>query len=86
MGLPLPLTASTLPCQEVSSARGRAGQVERLANHDPRLSLEERYRNRDGYVVAVRNAAARAVKEGFLLQADADALIKQAAASNVLAP
>ena len=82
----MPLTASTLPCQEVSSARRRAGQVERLANHDPRLSLEERYRNRDGYVVAVRNAAARAVKEGFLLQADADALIKQAAASIVLAP
>ena len=61
-------------------------QAERLANHDPRLSLEERYRNRDGYVAAVRVAAERAVKEGFLLQGDADALFKQAAASNVLAP
>jgi hypothetical protein len=61
-------------------------QAERLANNDPRLSLEERYRNLDGYVAAVRATAARAVKEGFLLQSDADALIAQAAASRVLAP
>ena len=31
-------------------------------------------------------AAAKAVSEGFLLQADADRLIKQAADSNVLSP
>jgi hypothetical protein len=57
-----------------------------MANGDPRLSLEERYRTHDGYVEAVRAAAARAVSERFLLQADADALIAQAAASNVLRP
>lgn len=61
-------------------------EAERLASKDPRPSLAARYRNHEGYVVAVRAAAARAVKEGFLLQPDADALIAQAAASRVLVP
>ncbi len=61
-------------------------RAEREANKDPRLSLEERYRNHAGYVAAVRKAAARAMAEGFLLQADADALIAAAEASNVLNP
>jgi hypothetical protein len=61
-----------------------ATRAERMANGDPRLSLEERYRTHEGYVDAVRAAAAKAVSERFLLQADADALIAQAAASNVL--
>jgi hypothetical protein len=61
-------------------------KAERLAKGDPRLSLEERYKNHPGYVDAVKAAAARAVSQGFLLQNDADALIKQAAASNVLNP
>ena len=61
-------------------------KAERMATGDPRLSLEERYGNHAGYVTAVRNAAANAVAQGFLLQADADALIAQADASNVLNP
>src|SRR5437868_9347575 len=61
-------------------------KAERTANNDPRLSLEERYHDHAGYVDAVRAAAAKAVSEGFLLQADADRLVKQAADSNVLAP
>ena len=61
-------------------------RAERMANGDPRLSLEERYRTHEGYVDAVRTAAAKAVRERFLLQADADALIAQAAASSVLRP
>ena len=60
--------------------------AERLANGDARLSLEERYRTHDGYVEAVRAAAAKAVSERFLLQEDADALIAQASTSNVLRP
>ena len=40
----------------------------------------------DGYVEAVRKAAAKAISQGFLLQPDADALIARAAASNVLNP
>ena len=58
--------------------------AERQANGDPRLSLEERYRDHDGYVQAVVRAAERAVKEGFLLDADAAALIRAAQASAVL--
>ena len=61
-------------------------KAERLAKGDPRLSLEERYKTHAGYVEAVKAAAARAVAQGFLLQDDADALVKQAAASNVLNP
>jgi hypothetical protein len=64
-------------------ARTRA---ERLANGDPRLSLEERYGNHAGYVSAVTAAADSAMAQGFLLQADHDALIAAAEASNVLNP
>jgi hypothetical protein len=59
-------------------------KAERLANSDPRLSLEERYADHAGYVAAVRKAAANAVAQKFLLQKDADALIAAADASNVL--
>lgn len=61
-------------------------RAERLANGDSRQSLEERYVNHAGYVAAVQAAAAKAVAAGFLLQADADALIAQADASAVLNP
>jgi Alpha/beta hydrolase domain len=61
-------------------------RAERLANDDPRLSLQERYGNHAGYVAAVKAAAANALARGFLLQEDADALIAQAEASNVLNP
>jgi Alpha/beta hydrolase domain len=65
----------------VPFARTRA---ERLASGDPRLSLEERYGSHAGYVEAVKRAAANAVARGFLLPADADALIAAADASDVL--
>ena len=57
---------------------------ERKANDDPRLSLQERYNDHAGYVDAVTLAAAKAVKERFLLPEDATALINQARASSVL--
>ncbi len=57
---------------------------ERLSNGDPRLSLEERYANHDGYVAAVKKAADRAVKAQFLLNEDASLLIKAAEQSAVL--
>ena len=59
-------------------------QADRLANNDPRLSLSERYGSHAGYVAAVAKAAANAVARGFLLEADADALIAAAEASEVL--
>lgn len=58
--------------------------AERRANGDPRLSLEERYGTHDGYVAAVRKAADRALAAGFLLQDDAQRLVRQAAESQVL--
>lgn len=59
-------------------------KAERLASGDPRPSLEERYRAHEEYVQIVSKAASKLVQEGFLLQQDADAMIKQAEASNIL--
>ena len=58
--------------------------AERKAIGDPRLSLEERYRDHDGYVEAVRKATERAVKERFLLPEDAQKLVQDATQSRVL--
>jgi hypothetical protein len=59
-------------------------QAERTAKGDPRLSLEERYANHDGYVTAVRDAVRKLLREGLLLRPDALDYIRTAAASNVL--
>jgi len=59
-------------------------KAERLASGDPRLSLEERYTNHEGFVSAVRAAARQLVRERFLLQVDADGFINAAEASDVL--
>jgi Alpha/beta hydrolase domain len=59
-------------------------KAERLANGDPRLSLQELYGSHNGFVNAVKTAAQQLVAEGFLLKADADAAITAAEASNVL--
>lgn len=61
-------------------------KAERMASGDPRLSLEERYGTHKAYVDAVKAAAEKAVAERFLLRADADRLIAEAEASDVLAP
>lgn len=59
-------------------------KAERMASSDPRASLEERYGSHAGYVQAVQAAADKAIAEGFLLPADAKALVAAADASNVL--
>ena len=59
-------------------------KAQRLASGDPRLSLEERYGTQGGYVCAVKTAAAKAVKKRHLLQEDADTVIAQATARNIL--
>jgi len=53
---------------------------DRLATGDPRLSIEERYRDRQDYLRRFGLAANRLVKERLLLEADAEAMIEQAAA------
>jgi hypothetical protein len=59
-------------------------RAERMAIRDPRLSLEERYGNHDGYVAAVRKAAEKAMGAGFLLAEDAPRLVREAEGSLVL--
>ncbi len=62
-------------------ARTRA---ERLANGDPRLSLEERYGDHAGFVAAVRRAADESVDRRLLLPEDAEVLVRMAEESDVL--
>jgi hypothetical protein len=59
-------------------------KAERLAAHDPRPSLEERYRDHAGFVTQVRSVVARQQAEGWLRDDDAARLIDQAQASKVL--
>jgi len=59
-------------------------RAEREAAGDPRLSLEERYGDHDGYVSAVRTAASALVAQGFLLPEDAAHLMAEAESSDVL--
>ncbi len=55
-----------------------------MANGDPRLSLEERYGDHANFVARVKAAAGALVYQGFLLPDDAERLVAQAQASNVL--
>jgi hypothetical protein len=58
--------------------------AEREASGDPRLSLEERYKDHEGFVGRVRDVVAQQVADGWLLPDDAEKLITQAEASDVL--
>ena len=51
---------------------------------DPRLSLEERYGTQEGYACTTGRATEGLVRERFLLRADADRVIAEAASSHVL--
>jgi alpha/beta hydrolase family protein len=55
-----------------------------IAAGDPRPSLEERYGTHDTYVAKVRAAARRLVEQRFLLTEDAERLVREAEASEVL--
>jgi hypothetical protein len=59
-------------------------KAERMAAGDPRPSLEERYGTHENYVVKVRAATAQLVRERFLLADDAERLVREAEASNIL--
>jgi hypothetical protein len=60
-----------------------ATAAERAANHDPRLSIEERYKSHEDYVNHVRSAAAALVKRRLLLADDAQKSIDEAEASDI---
>jgi hypothetical protein len=58
-------------------------RAERTASGDPRLSLEERYQTRAGYITAVRTAVEKSVHHRFLLASDGDRLIDEAKAATL---
>jgi len=58
-------------------------RAEREAAGDPRRSLEERYKNHEGYVKEVAKAAEKLEKQRFLLPADVKRYIEEAQATNV---
>ncbi len=59
-------------------------KAQREAAGDPRRSLEERYKNHEGYVKEVAKAAEKLEKQRFLLPADVKRYIEEAQATNVL--
>src|SRR2546426_1169462 len=67
--------------QNIPFARTKA---ERKASGDPRKSLEERYKDHDGYVKAVAKAARKLQKDGFLVEEDVQRFVDEAEASSVL--
>ena len=57
-----------------------ARRAERLKTGDPRLSLEERYRNRQDYLDQVRAAAEQLAGQGYVLARDIPAMVQRSAA------
>jgi phage shock protein A len=49
--------------------------ADRHASDDPRLSLEERYKNVDDYLQKVRRAIASLIELGLMLTEDTDSLL-----------
>jgi hypothetical protein len=61
---------STLPFAKTKAERERTG--------DPRLSIAERYRNRDDYLDQIRSLIRRLAADGYLLEGDAAAIAEMA--------
>lgn len=61
-------------------------KAERRAAGNPRHSLEERYKDHEGYVKEVAKAARKLERHRFLLAEDVQKYIDEAQASNVLLP
>ena len=57
---------------------------DRIATGDPRLSLEERYADHEGYVAAVERAARKLGEERFLLPVDVKKYIEEARSRDIL--
>ena len=60
-------------------------KAERRKTGDPRLSIEERYKDQADYVQQVSHAARKLVDERFLLPEDAVRLISEAAKAKIFA-
>jgi hypothetical protein len=59
-------------------------KAQRLEAGDPRLSLEERYGTHERYVSLIQAATEKAIRDRFLLRDEADKIIQQVKASDVL--
>lgn len=70
-----PTTIYALLGSYIPFARTKA---EREARQDPRLSIEERYRDREDYLQKIRVAASALVKDRFLLEEDVDDVVQRA--------
>ena len=70
-----PSTLYALLGSYVPFARTKA---ERDARHDPRLSIEERYRDRNDYLQKIQASAAALAKDRLLLQEDVDDVVERA--------
>jgi hypothetical protein len=66
--------------QKIDFAKTRA---DRMANRDPRLSIEERYPSHEAYFNAVTASVTELRQARLLLDADAQAYIDAAAASSI---
>jgi len=66
----IPMQGSTLPFP--------ATRQERERRNDPRLSIEERYRDREDYAARVRAAAEDLNRQGYLLDEDVDLAVELA--------
>jgi hypothetical protein len=77
----------TFSCSLVGSfSPFAATKAERERTGDARLSIAERYHDRDDYVNRVRIAAQDLISRGFLLPEDTAVIVQQAASSNLFAP
>ena len=80
-----PASARTTAAKPTAStSRSRPRRRSGWQAGDPRLSLEERYKNHDGYVAAVQKAAEKLEQQRLLLPADVQLYVERARASNVL--
>jgi hypothetical protein len=71
------------PEDEISSMAGSyvvfpKTKAERERIGDPRLSIEERYRDREQYIGLVSAAALKMIEQGYLIDRDLPAILKQA--------
>jgi hypothetical protein len=71
------LLGSFTPFAKTREQRDKSG--------DPRLSIEERYKDQTDYVQYIGQAARRLIDERFLLQEDAERLIAEAAKARIFA-
>lgn len=72
------------PADEISSMQGSyipfpRTRAERERKGDPRRSIEERYHGREQYIGLVSKAALNLIEQGYLLDRDLPAILKQAA-------